>query len=204
MEIIKKVKIKYFGFSIPNWYRHSRNLTNEQTGILIKSIISFMECDRITIADAIVSERFEEIQDDLIYMRDRANNTSVKNTENAKKRWKIDTTAMQSQCERIYDRNANMNMNMNINENMNMNKNKIKKHKFGENQKVLLTDEEYLKLKNEFGVKLDFWIKTLDEGIALKGYKYKSHYLAIKKWSKNNINKESMSMEEKLKIAEGM
>ena len=26
------------------------------------------------------------------------------------------------------------------------------------------------------------WIKELDEGIERKGYKYKSHYLAILKW----------------------
>ena len=51
---------------------------------------------------------------------------------------------------------------------------------------VRLTKDEYLKLTEKFGkAGADEWIKTLDEGISLKGYKYKSHYLAILKWSKN-------------------
>ena len=52
---------------------------------------------------------------------------------------------------------------------------------------VRLTKEEYEKLVVKFGqTGADDWIKTLDDGIALKGYKYKSHYLAILKWSKNS------------------
>jgi hypothetical protein len=36
-------------------------------------------------------------------------------------------------------------------------------------------------LKNELP-DYERWIKELDEGIELKGYVYKSHYLAIKRW----------------------
>ena len=65
----------------------------------------------------------------------------------------------------------------------------IKKHKYGEYKHVLLTDEEYESLKDRIKDP-DKWIKILDEGIELKGYKYKSHYLAILKWynkdQKNN------------------
>lgn len=61
-----------------------------------------------------------------------------------------------------------------------------KKHKYGEFKHVLLKPEEYDKLLEKFGSKgRDKWIKTLDEGIELKGYSYKSHYLAILKWSKS-------------------
>lgn len=57
------------------------------------------------------------------------------------------------------------------------------KHKYGEFQKVLLTDAEYEKLELDFGslytVKaIDF----LDAYIAEKGYKSKSHNLAIRRW----------------------
>ena len=62
-------------------------------------------------------------------------------------------------------------------------KKKAVKHKHGEYQHVLLTDDEAEKLIEEYGkdmtVKL---IKFLDEYIEMKGYKAKSHYLAIKKW----------------------
>lgn len=60
-----------------------------------------------------------------------------------------------------------------------------KKHKYGEHNNVLLTDEEYKKLQEKFPYDYEEKINTLSEGLALKGYKYKSHYLAVLKWAKN-------------------
>lgn len=59
------------------------------------------------------------------------------------------------------------------------------KHKYGEYGNVLLTDYELSKLKERF---LDWQerIERLSIGIELKGYQYKSHYLAIIKWSEND------------------
>lgn len=58
-----------------------------------------------------------------------------------------------------------------------------KKHKYGEFKKVLLTDEELEKLNKEFGEgKTQKAITYLDEYIEMKGTKYKSHYLAMRKW----------------------
>ena len=62
--------------------------------------------------------------------------------------------------------------------------NKEKKHKYGEFKNVLLTDEEVEKLKAKLP-DWEKWIETLSQGIELKGYKYKSHYLAILKWAKS-------------------
>ena len=62
------------------------------------------------------------------------------------------------------------------------------KHKYGEYKNVLLTDDEVEKLKAKF----PDWekrIETLSQGIELKGYKYKSHYLAILKWAERDTNK---------------
>ena len=57
------------------------------------------------------------------------------------------------------------------------------KHKYGEYKHVLLTDEELNKLYAEYGsVNADDYITFLDEYIEMKGYKAKSHYLAIRKW----------------------
>ena len=64
-----------------------------------------------------------------------------------------------------------------------------KKHKYGEHQNVLLTDEEYAKLQERFPSDYTKKIDALSEGLALKGYKYKSHYLAILKWAKNDEQK---------------
>ena len=59
------------------------------------------------------------------------------------------------------------------------------KHKYGEYGHVLLSDEEVQKLQERFPDWQDK-IRELDEGIELKGYKYKSHYLAILKWAKTD------------------
>ena len=60
-----------------------------------------------------------------------------------------------------------------------------KKHRYGEYKHVLLTDQELEKLQAQFTDYLDK-IRRLDEGIELKGYKYKNHYLALLKWAKKD------------------
>ena len=60
---------------------------------------------------------------------------------------------------------------------------KTVKHKYGIFNHVLLTDDEMSKLVAEYGlVETQQAIKYLDEYIEMKGVKYKSHYLALKKW----------------------
>lgn len=63
---------------------------------------------------------------------------------------------------------------------------KESKHKFGEYGHVLLTDSEYEKLQNRFPDSYQQKIAAMDKGIEMKGYKYKSHYLAILKWAEND------------------
>jgi DNA-binding MarR family transcriptional regulator len=67
---------------------------------------------------------------------------------------------------------------------------KEKKHKYGEYKNVLLTDTQLKKLQDKFKGKTNEVIKNIDEGIEMKGYKYKDHYLAILKWNKENIEQE--------------
>jgi predicted phage replisome organizer len=64
--------------------------------------------------------------------------------------------------------------------------NKPIRHKYGEYKNVLLTDDDLEKLKAKFPTDWEERIENLSEGIELKGYKYKNHYLAICKWAKND------------------
>lgn len=58
-----------------------------------------------------------------------------------------------------------------------------KKLTFGEYKNVKLTDEEFKKLVSEYGsTETDKAIQFLDEYVEMKGVKYKSHYLVMKKW----------------------
>ena len=56
------------------------------------------------------------------------------------------------------------------------------KHKYGEYNHVLLTDEQYKNLITDFPKDYELMIKNLDEYIEMKGAKYKNHYLTMKKW----------------------
>ena len=67
------------------------------------------------------------------------------------------------------------------------------KHLYGEHRNVRLTDDEVTKLKEQFPVDWSHRIENLSEGIALKGYKYKSHYLAILNWAKRDGEKKHKS-----------
>ena len=64
------------------------------------------------------------------------------------------------------------------------------KHKYGEYKNVLLKDEELQALKKDYS-NWEYLIKYLDEYIEMKGYKAKSHYLCIKKWVVDAVNKKT-------------
>lgn len=84
--------------------------------------------------------------------------------------------------------NVNVNYNDNDNDNVNYNDNvkdikKDTKHSHGEYNHVRLTDKERNQLFNDYGEAETLEaIKYLDEYIEMKGYKARSHYLAMRKW----------------------
>lgn len=204
-------RINFFSFSISNYFLHTRGLTDQDKGQYIDLVVLYMINeqefnDKINQCSTTVQLRFNQVLDDIIFYKNRAyhlkEQQSLKGIKSGEKRVQ-NLTVVQPEINRgsttvqpIKMINDELKCELELNENE-----KVKKHKYGEYKKVLLTEEEYKKLKIEFGSNLEHWIKTLDEGIALKGYSYKSHYLAIKKWSKNSKS-DSMSIEEKLKIAE--
>lgn len=79
-----------------------------------------------------------------------------------------------------------------VNESSDDKKDKPVKHKYGEYQKVLLTDEEYQRLVNDYGQEETLKaIKFFDEYIEEKGYKSKSHNLAMRRWVFDAIKKKN-------------
>ena len=64
-----------------------------------------------------------------------------------------------------------------------------KKSKYGDAENVLLTDEEYKKLKDRFPSDYEERINNLSYYIASKGAKYKSHYMTILAWARKDSNK---------------
>ena len=68
------------------------------------------------------------------------------------------------------------------------------KHKYGEYQNVLLTDDELQKLKTEYS---DFEerIERLSSYVASTGKKYKSHYATIRNWARKDAEKKPVRKE---------
>lgn len=67
----------------------------------------------------------------------------------------------------------------------------IPRKKYGEYKHVFLTEEEYERFVNDFGLPdAREAIKLLDEYIELKGAKYKNHNLALRKWPIKQIRED--------------
>lgn len=62
------------------------------------------------------------------------------------------------------------------------------KHKYGEYQNVLLSDDDIAKLKARWPDSYLQKIEQLSQGIEMKGYKYKNHYLALLKWNEKETS----------------
>ena len=100
---------------------------------------------------------------------------------------------MKNICNTYEKHMGNENENIIINKNINKKDNRVigeeekkdtakaSKHKYGEYKNVLLKDEELQTLQKKYTNWQDL-ITYLDEYIEMKGYKAKSHYLAINKW----------------------
>lgn len=73
------------------------------------------------------------------------------------------------------------------------------KHKYGEYKNVLLSDDELEKLKIKFPLDWNQKIEDMSSGIEMRGYKYKSHYLAILKWANNDDSKNRTLLVDKTK-----
>ena len=68
---------------------------------------------------------------------------------------------------------------------------KTVRHKYGFYQNVLLSDEDYAKLQEEFPYDYSERIERLSEYIASTGKRYKSHLATIRSWARKDKPKKS-------------
>lgn len=67
------------------------------------------------------------------------------------------------------------------------------RHKYGNYQNVLLSDEDLVKLQNEFASDWQQRIERLSEYMESTGKKYKSHLATIRSWSRNEKQKQGQA-----------
>lgn len=63
------------------------------------------------------------------------------------------------------------------------------RHKYGEYQNVLLTDEDYAKLKAEFPTEYEALIERLSAYMASTGRAYKNHLATMRNWARRDMEK---------------
>lgn len=75
------------------------------------------------------------------------------------------------------------------------------KHKYGEYNNVLLTDEELYKLKTEYS-DIEERIERLSSYVASTGKKYKSHYATIRNWARKDAEVKPINRQKQTKAEE--
>ncbi len=190
-------------------------MNNEQTGQYIRLLCAQHQKGHLTESDVLVivkdidspvmdkfqkdskGKYYNKRMEEEIKRRDKyCNSRSHKGLSGRKK--KNHTNIIRKSCD-----NHTETENENVIDINNAIKDEKKKHKHGEYFHVLLTDTEKEKLIEKLTEKgFNKWVKILDEGIELKGYKYKSHYLAILKWFNGENKKEDEKSKKERELEE--
>lgn len=101
-------------------------------------------------------------------------------TRNAKKPFSENPIAEKPMAEKPIAENR-IQLNTNIQNTNELNNKEVSKNKYGEFQNVLLTEEEYRKVR---GLGLEDIIEELSSYLASSGKRYKSHYATILNWGR--------------------
>lgn len=114
----------------------------------------------------------------------------------------------EQQCEQQYKQHFEQQIDSNVNTLNKLNKTKRKnikknnKKKFGEYQNVLLDDEQYKKLVNDFPNDYKTRLQSLDDYIQMHGDKYKDHLATIRTWARKEGYKKPSEIENKIEYKE--
>lgn len=183
-----------------SFYEPIKYLSNEKLGKLFRAIFEYQINDIVYI-DEDIRMAFEFFKNQFRIDDEKYQKRIEANRENGKKggRPKKTQDNQKNPMGKIKPKKAdNDNDNDNVNDNDNGNDihsdskaehptPKEAKKKYGEYKHVLLKDSELEKLKEEYP-NYEELITYLDEYIEMKGYKAKSHYLAIIKWVDDAVN----------------
>lgn len=176
-------------------------LPDEKAGQLIKAAFHYHAGEDFSIDDPVLSAVFAMIKTKMDENDAKYSEKCARNRQNVGKRW-VDKNVPNDTT--VYDRipddsAANESIRLgsdNDSDNDLKEKNSATqstkrkpKHQYGEYKHVLLTDEELEKLNAEHGIdKTAAAIRWFDSYIEEKGYKCKSHYLAMRRWVFNAVD----------------
>jgi hypothetical protein len=169
-------------------------MTNEQKGILFDAILKYhlgedVELDfAMRMAFAPFKNQFirDEESYNAVVERNRQNGKNggrPPKEENPKNPVGLEKTQLNQENPKNLDTDS-VNNSDSVSDNK---KEKEIKKKYGQFGKVLLTETEYNSANEKYSNLLPLMIKKLDEYIASKGAKYKSHYATFSSWVHNSV-----------------
>ena len=176
-------------------------LNDEDAGKLIKGIFDYVNTGNSNL-DGLLNAVFIPIKEYIDQNEENYKKRCEKNKENVSRRWNQNEYETIPNDTNVYEAIPNDTDNNHISHITNHNSSKDRKkvnggmgeeekkeekEKYGEYKNVLLSKKEYESLQNAYSNHEEL-IKFLDEYIEEKGYKSKSHYLAIRRWVVQAVN----------------
>jgi hypothetical protein len=182
-----------------DWGEIFDNLSNEKAGKLIKHIFDYVRDKDPISDDETINLLFitikQTLKRDLKKYENYVEKQKINGSKGGRPKGSVKTETQKTQAFSKKPKKAdNVSVSVSVNDSE-KDKDIKKKHKYGIYKNVLLTDNELEKLKNKFNGTFDEKLKNFSEGLEMKGYTYKSHYLAILKWNKddNGTHKQSIT-----------
>lgn len=183
----------YFTKDIPYTDQMLATLFNRPLATVQLALSTFEKFEMIEIVNEIIKvSNWEKYQNVDRLEEIREYNRLAKQKSRAKQKLLTENVNdMSMTCQRCHDTDIDKELDIDKDSNNKTAPKAVKvKHKHGEYQHVLLTDDEFNKLATDFGESLrDKAIAFLDEYIEEKGYKSKSHNLAIRRWVIDAVKK---------------
>lgn len=203
-----------------NYDEQIQMLTDIQAGQLLKDVFSYRCGRKSTSTDAMVKLLFSVIRQQIERDEEKYNvisekrkaagslggqakaanlaNASFARKNVAKPSKSKQSLANESVCYNLLGDNDNENDNVNENENENESEktSKPNRHRYGEYQNVLLSDDELAKVQAEFPADWEKRIERLSEYMASTGKSYKSHLATIRAWARKDNNQQAQQQQE--------
>ena len=176
-------------------------LTDEQAGVLIKALLRYSKTgEQLESTDGMVKMAFSFMSAQIDRDGAKWERTCEKRREAIKKRWGLNTNEYNSiqmntkdtDTDTVKDteKDTDTEKDITLSSNNIYKPLKPQKHKYGEYQHVLLTDDEHSRLVSDFGSDVtDRYIKKVDEYCEQSGKTYKNYNLAIRNtfMSRDNV-----------------
>lgn len=171
-------------------------LTDSQAGALFKAILSYETGEEVEELEPLVNMAFMSIKTYLDRDKEKYKETCIKRAENgrkgglakASKSYQVLAKASNTKQHLANLADRDIDKDIEIDRDIDTDKEKKKKpvkHKYGEYNNVLLTDEELEAIKAEFPTDWEERINVLSAYVASSGKKYKNILATLRNWAKN-------------------